>query len=700
MSNSFHQCPQAVPYYSLNVAEPFKELTIRQRLYAHYMLRASWAGFSICVSQVSPESLPILKHFFNFFSIMPSLAKLRKKVEKEIPGLVMDEYNGFLEYVAMVYSNGGNYLAFGDSKIVPRCKPETIQKIFDLYEVSFSPNLLHDMYDLRETRKTLDFPNAGASGYYSHNITKEDALLANEFLCMKGLDGSNTRVMKDTKTGDLEIRIAAANIRTVPAEEFGGRQITLYYGDFHVEMRRVVDALKNARRWAENTTQGRMLDHYIRHFEHGNIEDHKDAQREWVRDLGPTVETNLGFIESYRDPSGVRAEWEGFVSIVNKSQSKRYAALVNAAEKFIPLLPWGKSFEKDTFTSPDFTSLDILGFATSGIPAGICIPNYDDIRQSEGFKNVYLSNVVNAFNATEKLLHITENDWELFKQHFVDATSVNVGVHELLGHGTGKLFMQFEDGTKNFDENIIDPISHEKVNSFYLPGDTFGTVFGGIGSAYEECRAEAVALYLGTNPDVLRIFNVVDPEAQRRTIHVLWLNMVRAGLVGLEYYSPESQQWRQAHMRARFCILITLLRWKPSNPLLSIYHHPTEGVRIEIDPERIETEGRAAIGELLVHLCVNKALANAKRGVKYFEDLTMVSNEFVHQRELIMFHRKPRKQFVQPHTVLLSKEDRKGNAIPSSGTGDETKEVNLVEFDPSVEGAIEAMVFRHRDIPL
>lgn len=68
----------------------------------------------------------------------------------------------------------------------------------------------------------------------------------------------------------------------------------------------------------------------------------------------------------------------GFVAIVDKEMSAKYEKLVDDAPILITDLPWGPDFEVDVFRKPDFTALQIVSFATGGIPAGInvCGPHF------------------------------------------------------------------------------------------------------------------------------------------------------------------------------------------------------------------------------------------------------------------------------------------------------------------------------------
>jgi len=122
--------------------------------------------------------------------------------------------------------------------------------------------------------------------------------------------------------------------------------------------------LEKAVPYAANDNQRDMLLLYAEHFRTGSVETHKDSQRKWIRDKGPVVESNMGWIEVYIDPENIRAYFEGWVAIVDKAKSVKFRRLVENSEAVIPLLPWPKEMEKDNFLAPDFTTLEVICFAT------------------------------------------------------------------------------------------------------------------------------------------------------------------------------------------------------------------------------------------------------------------------------------------------------------------------------------------------
>jgi len=290
----------------------------------------------------------------------------------------------------MVLGNCGNYKSFGDSKFIPRLPSQQVEAIASiskdaqdhlakaggaqaLYETS-STGLMH-----------LGYPEDGhLSTYYpdSRDIKTEEIAYVSDFLKDAGLLPENTRLRK-TQSGDIECLIASAESNPSDSDRdikqtswdlsgpLQGKKLTLVFGDYQREMKVIADNLEEARKNALNSHEEAMQAAYVKSFRTGSNNDFLESQRQWIRDKGPMVESNIGFIETYRDPHGVRGEWEGFAAMVNKERTKAFGKLVESAPDQIPKLPWGKDFEKDKFLSPDFTSLEVLTFAGSGIPAGI-----------------------------------------------------------------------------------------------------------------------------------------------------------------------------------------------------------------------------------------------------------------------------------------------------------------------------------------
>ncbi|KAJ5626816.1 dipeptidyl-peptidase III [Penicillium herquei] len=677
---------KSAPICAIPISQAFAGLSDEEKIFAHHMCRASFHGTRILLRQTSQESEAI-------YDLIISLYRAGNGDWEELGGrtnVSNEDVDDFLDYASMFLGNVGNYRSTGDTKFIPRICRSTLKQ---LCSVNSETEALFEaasqgMYSTMPYKYGYPEDITSSSGYYpgDNPISKVEIDSIQRFLQDNNILPENTRVSKIAQDDTAEF--AAFSLHLASATSLWEPElvtptfldlpenppISVQSGDFADCLEKVIAELQCATLNCTNPVTLSMIDSLVESFRSGNHNEFKAAQTNWVLDRSPNVETVIGFIETYQDPHGVRGAWEGIVAIVNKEQTRKFSELVDSSPQLIPLLPWNglpggvedgltSIFENETFQKPDFTSVDTLGFVKSESPAGLNLPNFEEICQNFGFKNLQFGNVNNANPPDESMPFIMDHEQEFLRQNREMAFEVIVACHELLGHGSGRLLVEESAGKFNFpiDERPLNPLTNQPVSSWYKPGETWSNVFGADANAIEECRADGVALLLLTEERVLGIFGYTENLNSRylasNVMYSGYLITLFSALKGLSRWNPET--------KGKFALLKCLMEC--GDGLLEMLEIDN-GLKIRLDRSKIKSHAVPALSRFLLHLQTYKSTANVKDGVAFLNRYTDVDTRFANYRDIVVREEPLRTQYVQPNT-FRRKDDIFLQEYPASKQG-------------------------------
>lgn len=198
--------------------------------------------------------------------------------------------------------------------------------------------------------------------------------------------------------------------------------------------------------------------------------------------------------------------------------------------------------------------------------------------------------------------YLDSADAELYAENLHTIRFVAIVIHELLGHGTGKLLRKSEPGKFNFNtlNPPLNPLTGINVTSWYLPGETWTGEFGNLATTVEECRAILMSGYLIDSKELLKIFGFSDSSdiTADDMVNLSYLHLAVEGLRSLEHYSVTDQTWSQAHSQGYFAIFKHLLQ--DGKGVVTVdFDREASSLAVRIDRSKIISCGKPAIGEMM-----------------------------------------------------------------------------------------------------
>ncbi len=448
-----------------------------------------------------------------------------------------------------------------------------------------------------------------ACNYYAEGITQKEA---EEFY----------QKMKD-KAQDPHPVMYGLNSQLVRQGNQITEKVWKFDGMYGPAIEKIVFWLEKAAEVAENPKQKEVILKLVEFYKTGNLKTFDEYSILWIQEQEGFIDFTNGFIETYGDPLGMKASWEGYVNLKDQAATERTRKLSENAQWFEDHSPVDKRFKKENCqgVSAKVIEAAILGgdlYPASAI--GINLPNSNWIRAEYGSKSVTIGNLTHAYNQAahgngfKEEFVISPEVLELMEKYEDVCDDLHTDLHECLGHGSGKLLPGVDpDGLKAY------------------------------GATIEEARADLFGLYYLADPKLTELGLTPDQEAYKAQYYGYLMNGLLTQLVRIN----PGKEIEEAHMRNRALIARWALEMgKEEQVIEMVCHNRKTYVQIN-DYQKL----RDIFGKQLAEIQRIKSEGDLEAARQLVEQYGVKVDPSLHQEILTRYNRlnlAPYKGFINP----------------------------------------------------
>ncbi len=506
-------------------AESFHQLTPRQQALAYWLTQASIAIDPINYDQ---NSIYGLRQKYLLEEILQHADALQPETRRKI-----------VDFTKLFWANRGNHNEMTAQKFLPAFTFEELRaaaraalaaggfksagygaripdraaldrELDDLKPSLFDPDF-QPMITAKSPRGKLDILQASANNFY-HNVSMADLVNFHDTHPL------NSRLVK-TDSGKLVEEVWRAGTP-------GGKVPPGMYAPF---LKKAIGSLEKARAYAE-PGQEPVLAALIRYYETGDPADWIRFGVDWVQN-NPPVDFANGFIEVYRDARAAKGTSQSFVTITDQKLNQLMVKLAANAQYFEDHAPWLPQYKKKDVKPPLAKAVETVietgDFHVSTV--GDNLPNENEIREKYGSKSFLFTGSSRTLrqgtgDGPLEEFAATPQEIAICKKYGEEASDMMTALHEVIGHGSGKLNPKLQGGAEAYLKEYF--------------------------STLEEARADLMALWNIFDPKLQQLGLVSSPEVGK----AMYYNAVRVALTQL-YRIPKGDTIEEDHQRNRQLIV-------------------------------------------------------------------------------------------------------------------------------------------------